>query len=118
MKLSSVVNYSWTTTTNWNAHTLGIQGKTSASGYSLLTFTGYAGSPSGGTGTSAVFRSGHTWVGSAASSSLQRPRPRAHGPAPDVLTWFFSRRWRRAAASLLERGRRRSGGREPFGPEP
>jgi hypothetical protein len=42
MKLSTVINYSWSTTISEKSRSLEIHGKTSADGYSLLTFTGYA----------------------------------------------------------------------------
>jgi hypothetical protein len=42
MKLSGAINYSWTTTINQNSRPLEIHGKTSADGYSLLTFVGYS----------------------------------------------------------------------------
>jgi hypothetical protein len=58
MKLSAAINYSWTTTLVQNSHTSTITGKTSAAGYSLLTFTGFSGSgtnfsakPGGGVNT-------------------------------------------------------------------
>lgn len=43
MKLSSAVNYSWTTTLTQNSHTAEIHGQTTADGYSLLTFKGFSG---------------------------------------------------------------------------
>ena len=43
MKLSTVGNYSWTTKIALKSRTLEMRGKTTADGYSLLTFAGYAG---------------------------------------------------------------------------
>jgi hypothetical protein len=57
MKLSSVVNYSWTATIDQNSRAMGITGKTSADGYSLLTFTGFAGS-GGASSSSSSSKSG------------------------------------------------------------
>ncbi len=49
-KLSTGTGYTWTATVNQNTHPLEIHGKTSATGYSLLTFS----SPSAGGGAAAA----------------------------------------------------------------
>ena len=73
MKLSSAVNYSWKTTVNQNSHASEINGKTSTAGYSLLTFIGYAGGPSGGSGTNAVFMGDSKYVVETSSGSWLSP---------------------------------------------
>ena len=51
MKLSTAVSYSWATAISQNSRHLEIDGKTSADGYSLLTFVGYS---AGGVAASAA----------------------------------------------------------------
>ena len=92
MKLSAVVNYSWTTTINQNSRTTGISGKTASEGYSLLTFTGFSGSgaassakPGGGVNTvflgdgKYVVESGGNWVVPTDSSSSSAPTDTSKG---------------------------------------
>jgi hypothetical protein len=76
MKLSTATSYSWTATISQNSHPLEIRGKTSAAGYSLLTFVGSSAgggasaAKSGSSGVNTVFlgddkyvvESNGTWV--------------------------------------------------------